>query len=440
MARSKMREKLAIQGGPKSVVIDSPEQWKRPIEEEKKIVSQLIEEGFLSGEGTNISKDFEERFREFIGAKYCLVVDHGSTALASAYYAVGVGPGDEVITPTVGYIGSYAGALHMGARPVFCDVDPKTLLMDPKDVERKITKRTRAINPVHVNGRVCDMDALMDIGKRYGIPIVEDAAHAAGAEWDGKKIGNVGDITCFSLQGIQPSGKPIGGGEGGIVTTNIREFYERQLIYCHLHRGGITEEFTNPEYRGFESEVLGLKWRAHPLALALAMVSLKSLEYRNRRRTEYRKKLFDALRDIPGVEPVHTYKKSKPAGFYAGLRAIYHPEELGGLSVKKFVEAMRAEGAPIIKGGYGIDQLEHLRMIFTRGFDLWGHSRGPLGGEFLGLPPFKVYKKGDFPVAESLVDKVLTLPAYIEPKEGFVEQYVGAFRKVTANYKFLLMR
>ena len=144
------------------------------------------------------------------------------------------------------------------------------------------------------------------------------------------------------------------------------------------------------------------------------------------------------MRSIAGVEPVHTYKKSKPAGFYVGLTVIYHPEELGGLSVKKFVEAMRAEQAPITIGGYGVDQLEHLRIIFTRGFDLWGHGRGPLRGEFLGLPSFKVYKKGDFPVAENLVDKVLTLPAYIEPKEGFLEQYIEAFRKVTGNYKFLL--
>jgi len=104
----------------------------------------------------------------------------------------------------------------MGARPVFCDIDPKTLLMDPEDVERKITKRTRAINIIHMGGQVCDMDALLDIAHRYGLAVVEDACHAAGAEWDGKKIGNVGDITCFSLQGINPSGKPVSGGEGGV--------------------------------------------------------------------------------------------------------------------------------------------------------------------------------------------------------------------------------
>lgn len=436
MARGKRGEKLALHGGPRAVTIDSAEQWKRPIEEEKKIVCELIEQGALSGSGVGLPKEFEEEFRQFIGCEYCLTVDHGSTALASAFYAVGVGPGDEVITPAVGYLGSYCGALHLGARPVFCDIDPKTLLMDPEDVERRITKRTRAINPIHMNGRVCNMDALLDIGRRYGIPIVEDAAHAHGAEWEGKKIGNLGDIACFSLQGVTPGGKPVAGGEGGIVTTNNREFYERQLIYCHLHREGILEELTNPAYRDLDSEVLGLKWRAHPLALAIAKVALRSLEYRNQRRLENQGKIFAALRELPGLEPVHFYPKAKPAGFYGGLKVIYHPEELGGLPAGKFVEAVRAEGAPI--SGPGIGHLEHLRTIFTRGFDLWGRGRGPLGGEFCGLPPFKRYKKGDFPVAEGLANRVLTLPAYIEPKEGFLEQYVEAFRKVVANYKSLL--
>jgi len=430
------KRKLAILGGEPAVTIKNPEQWIRPVEEEKKAVCELIDSGFLSGSGSGPPKEFEEKFREFIGAKYCLTVDHGSTALASAFYAVGVGPGDEFITPTAGYIGSYEGALHLGARPVFCEVDSKTLLIDPKDAEKRITERTRAINIIHMNGRVCDMDAFMSIGKKYGIAIVEDAAHAHGSEWDGKKVGNVGDIACFSMQGTTPDGKPTAAGEGGIVTTNSRELYERQLIYCHLHRAGITGELTIPEYRGLDSEVLGRKWRAHPLAIAIAGVSLRSLEYRNQRRIENQKEIFDVLRELPGLEPVHTYPKSKPAGFYGGLKLLYNSEELGGLPARKFAEAVQAEGASI--SGPGVGHLEHLRTIFTRGFDLWGHGRGPLGGEFCGLPPFKPYKRGDFPVSESLVDKVFTLPAYIDPKEGFLEQYIEAFRKVCENYEALL--
>lgn len=441
-----MASKLAIFGGEPCVTINNPEQWKRPIEEERKLVNQLLEEGLLSGSGTGLPKEFEDEFRKFIGCKYCLTVDHGSTALTSAYWAVGVGPGDEVITPTRGYIGAYSGTLHMAARPVFCDIDPKTLLIDPEDVERKMTKRTRAINPVCLHGQVCDMDTLIDIGRRYGIPIVVDASHVHGAEWDGKKIGNVADITCFSIQGVDPWGKPVSGGEGGIVTTNSRELYERLLIYCHLHRTGILEELANSKYSMFDNEVLGLKWRAHPLALAMAKVSLRSLEYRNERKRRYRDKLYDALNELPGLEPVHVYPKAKNAGFYGGLCVMYHPEDLGGLPIEKFMETIRAEGAPVRSGPnskfykqkQGKGKCEHLKFLFTRGFDLWGHDRGPLGGAFLALPPFEGYKKGDLPVAESMMNKELILPAYIEPKEGFLEQCIEAFRKVSANYKLLL--
>jgi len=433
-----MSEKLAIHGGKPVVDINTSEQWKRPIEKELSLIKKLLEEGYLSGEGSGLPKEFEEQFREFIGAKHCLTVCNGTLALASAYYAVGVGPGDEVITPAWGYECSYAGAIHLGARPVFCEVDPRNMLIDPKDAERRITKRTRAINVVHMGGNVCDMDAFLEIGKKYGIAIVEDAAHAHGAEWDGKKIGSIGDICCFSLQGITPTAKPVAGGEGGVVTTNNREFYERQLVYCHLHRVGLNEELTHPDYRMFDAEGLGLKFRAHPLALAIAKVSLDNLEYRIRKSTENREKVFDALREMPGLEPEYSYPKAKRVSLYGGLKVIYHPEELGGLPCEKFVEAVKAEGVPVIKGPGSTQKLQHLKSLFTRGFDLWGHNRGPLGGEFFGLPPYKGYKKGDFPITEKVSENYFTIPSYIEPKPGLLDQIIRAFQKVVENYKALL--
>jgi len=434
--KEKMKDKLAVHGGKPVVTIDRSEQWKRPIEKEMSLIRELLEEGYLSGEGGGLPKEFEEEFRKFIGAEYCLTTDHGTSALMSAYYAVGVGPGDEVITPAAGYMCSYSGAIHLGACPVFCDIDPKTLLIDPKDAENKITRHTRAINVIHMGGNVCDMDAFLEIGRKYGVAIVEDAAHAHGAEWDGKKIGSIGDITCFSLQGANPGGKGIAGGEGGIVTTSNREFYERQLVYCHLHRAGLNEELTNPAYRMLDSEVLGLKFRAHPLALAIGKVSLETLQYRMERSDENREKVLDALRELPGVEPEHTYAKAKRVSLYGGLKVIYHPEELGGLAVERFVEAMQAEGAPLRGPGYkyagSTQKLQHLKVGFTRGFDLWGHGRGPLGSDF-GVPP-----EGSFPVAESMDKSFLTIPSYIEPKEGFLDQLIDAFGKVTSNYESLL--
>ena len=418
--------------------VDASEQWKRPVDEELGLINQLLREGFLSGAGQGLPKKFEEQFREFVGAKYCLTSCSGTLALMSAYFAVGVGPGDEVITPAWGYECSYAGALHLGARPVFCEVDPRNMLIDPKDAERRITERTRAINVVHMGGNVCDMDGFLEIGRRYGIAIVEDAAHACGAEWDGKKIGSVGDITCFSLQGATPMAKPVAGGEGGIVTTNNQELYERQLIYCHLHRFNFEQELTNPAYRAMDGEGLGLKFRAHPLALAIAKVSLDNLDYRIRKSAENQEKIFSTLRKLPGLKPEYSYPKAKRISLYGGLKVIYHPEQLKGLPCQKFVEAVKAEGIPVIKGPRSTQKLEYFKPLFAYGFDLWQHNRGPLKGEFFGLPPYKGYRRGDFRITENVSENYFTLPCYIEPKDGLLDQIIEGFQKITENYEALL--
>lgn len=435
-----MNDKLAIHGGSPIVTIDDPEQWRRPIQREMKLIKELLEENFLSGAGTGLPKMFEENFQKFLGTKYCLTTCAGNLALMSAFYAVRVGPGDEVIVPVWSFSSSYAGAIHLGARPVFCEIDPRNMLIDPKDAERKITNRTRAIVAIHFDGNVCDMDALLEIGKKYGIAIVQDAAHAHGAEWNGKKIGSFGDVTCFSLQGsttTPQSGKPVAGGEGGVVTTNNREFYERMLIYCHLHRPELRDLVTL-EYRMFDEEGLGLKFRAHPLALAIAQVALDNLEYRIKKTNDFREKILKEFNEFPGLEPEYSYPKAKRISIYGGIKIIYNPDEFEGLSCGRFVDAIKAEGVPLIKGPGSTQKLQHLKPQFAKGFDLWGHNRGPLGGKFLNLPPYKGYKKGDFPIAEYLSKNFFTIPTYIEPKEGFFNQCIETFQKVIKKYKALL--
>ena len=423
-------DRLAIAGGDPAVTIDDPEQWRRPVAEERALVEEVMEEGALSGAGRGLPLEFERTFREYTDAEYCLTVDHGSTALESAFYAVGVGPGDEVITPTVGYIGAYAGALHLGARPVFCEIDPETLLPDPADVEGRITERTAAIAITHWNGRVCDMDAFREVSDRHDVPVVEDAAHAHASKWGGDHIGSVGDIACYSLQGVSPHGKPLSGGEGGIVTTNVREYYERQLSYCHLHRSGVTDELTRDPYDTLDYELLGLKYRAHPLALAIATVGLDSLEYRCSRRLAYRDALFSRLDELPGIRPIRPYESSETDGLYGGLKVVVDPERVER-TPEEFVEALAAEGAPV--RGPGFSYMEHLRTIFREGYDLWGRGRSPIDGEFCGLPPYEGYGPGDFPISEELDERVLTVNSYIEPRDGFVEQVARAFEKVARN-------
>lgn len=423
---------LAILGGPKAVTLDAAEQWKVPVEEQKQAVGRLIDQGFLSGSGAGVPKQFEEEFGAFIGCKYVLTTSHGHLALASAFFAAGLGAGDEFIHPTIGYLGSYAGALHMGARPVFCEVDPRTLLADPDDIEKRVTPKTRVISPIHLSGRVCDMDRLLDICQRHNVVLVEDAAHAHGSQWDGRNIGSFGHIACFSMQGGGFSGKPVSGGEGGIVVTNDRALYERCLIYAHLHRTGALEELTDPVYRQLDAQLLGWKWRAHPLEAALAQVSLRSLPYRLRHFAASRDELLEKISGVPGIEPAHNYPKSKGVEVYGGLRFLYEKDALGGLSAQRFSEALNAEGVPVREGGFRAP--EHLRALYTKDLPgLWG--RGHVGPANLPLPR---YQKGDFPISEGLNERVLSLAGWIEAADGVIDQVATAFRKVADGHRKLL--
>jgi len=427
-----MNNTLAIIGGSAAVTADATEQYERPVAEEKKAVCELIDQGFLSGSGTGPPREFEEEFKEFIGCKYVLATSHGHTALASAYFAAGLGAGDEFIHPTIGYLGSYAGALHMGATPVFCELDPKTLLADPADIEKRITPKTRVINPIHTCGRVCDMDALLAICEKHNLVLVEDAAHAHGSEWGGVKIGNLGHIAGFSCQGTSPRGKPTAAGEGGIVATNDRELYERALIYCHLHRSGALDELTNPVYKQLEPQLLGWKWRAHPLALAIARISLRTLPERMEKFIATREELVEKIEGTPGLELAHNYPKSKHAEIYGGLKFLYDPDALGGLSAERFCEALNAEGVPM--GANGLSHIEHLRSIYTQDLPgLWGE--GHPGPANIPLPR---YQEGDYPVAEGLRGRILVLASWVEPAPGLIDQVATAIRKVVDNYQALL--
>lgn len=427
-----MSTKLALLGGSPAVTIDLGEQWRRPVEEEKAAVCALIEEGYLSGSGEGLPRRFEEDFKEFIGCSYVLATSHGHTAIASAFFAAGLGAGDEFIHPTLGYLGSYAGALHAGATPVFCESDPKTLLADPADIERRITPKTRVINPIHDCGRVCDMDALLDICARHGLVMVEDAAHAHGSEWGGVKIGNLGHIACFSMQGSSPGGKPVSAGEGGIVATNDRELYERALIYCHLHRRGALEELTNPVYKELDFQLLGWKWRAHPLAVAIAHVSLKTLSYRLSHYAATRDELAAAMADVPGLELAHNYPKAQGSELYGGLRFLYEPEALGGLSASDFCRAVQAEGVPMDSARTRL--LEHQRSLYTKELpELWG--AGHVGPANIPLPR---YEPGDYPVTEKLVGRMVAMPGWIEAAPGAIEQVARAIGKVVEQHQALL--
>ena len=419
---------LALHGGPRAVSVEAKENWPIPRQRIKEIVCRMIDESGWSLGGAGVPLEFERRFQEYIGAKFCLTQNNGTSALWAAYYAVGVGPGDEVLHPAYTWICSIAPAVHMGARPVFCEIDPETLLIDPRDMEKRITPRTKAVSIVHLYGNVCDLGAILTIARKHGIAVIEDCSHAHGAEWEGSKVGTLGDIGCFSMQGGPPTGKPIPGGEAGIVVTDSRELYERILLFGHLNRKGLENELTNPLFRQLAPTNLGLKFRAHPWALAAGAVFMDSLDYRNDRRREYRQHIYDGLAGLKGVKPVKTVPGTKPAGFYGGMHLLYHPQELNGLPVQRLLEALKAEGVNMEHRGY---ELTHRLKLFAEGFDIYGKG-GPLSGDYPGYPA------GSLPVTEEVHERILGMPTFIEETPGYSDQVLAAFAKVVENHRSLL--
>lgn len=341
-----------------------------------------------------------------------------------------LGPGDEVITPSYGWICTFGPAMLLGARPIFCEIDPDTLLADPEDIERRITPRTKAICVPHLFGNVCDMDRILAVGRTYGIPVIEDCSHSHGAQWDGKPIGSLGDIGCFSMQGGTPRGKPISGGEAGVIVTNNRHYYERILVMGHFNRVGIVDELTDPSYKTLGSTGFALaKFRPNALSMAIGLASLETVEYRSRCIRENYLQMKEGLKEVPGVRLVSCYPKAQPGGFYGNFRGIYTPEELGGLPVERFIQAVNAEGASLGGRTY---PLWHLHPLFAQGMPFYDDGRGPLTGDYTG------YRPGDLPITEEVYSRILAFPALIEPQKGYIEQYVGAIRKVVENYKQLL--
>ena len=396
--------------------------WKQVTEEEARVAYEMTLHNELSG-GTPTVREFEALWREKIGVRYAITTMNGTSSLYSAFFGIGVGPGDEVICPTYTWICTISPVPLLGARPVFCESDPETLMIDPEDVRRRITERTRAIVAVHLWGNVCDMDALMEISNETGIPVVEDCSHAHGGFYKEKPLGSIGQVGCWSLQGS----KPISAGEGGVIATNDTEIFERACLIGQVNRirgmDLVTEKYSELQPLG-----LGMKFRAHPLGIGIARVQMDKLEELNKCRREYIKEIEEGLADVCGLRPIKTYDGAIRAGFY-GFPTLHVPEEQDGLPTKTFIDALRKEGLSASDGGY---PLLHTLPLFAKGFDIFTRNRGPLctsemGGDYQG------YKPGDFPVTEEMRSRLVFLPVMSNPTPEAARKVLDAIRKVAMH-------
>lgn len=242
--------------------------------------------------------EFEKALAEYVGAKYAVAVSNGTAALHVACLAAGIKEGDEVITTPLTFAASSNCVLYCGGKTIFADVDPRTYNIDPEDVKRKITDKTKAIIPVHLSGQPCDMDAIHKIADEYGLIVIEDAAHAIGAEYKGQKIGGLSDMTEFSFHPV----KHVTMGEGGAVTTNSEELYQRlQLFRTH----GITRNpdlLTKNEGGWYYQQLdLGYNYRVTDFQCALGISQLKKLDRSLARRREIAHIYDEAFKNVNGL-------------------------------------------------------------------------------------------------------------------------------------------
>jgi perosamine synthetase len=205
-----MAEKLAIDGGTPVLTRSDFKNWPIITDDDRRLINEVLDSGIVAGGTAPQVKGLEKEWAEYTGAKYCLTTCSGTAALHMALAALGVGPGDEVITSAFTFLASASCAIHQNAIPVFVDIDPKTYNMDPAKLEAAITPRTKVIIPVHIQGLPADMDPIMKIAKKHNLAVIEDACQAHGATYKGRMVGTIGDIGCFSLNNF----KNVSGGEG----------------------------------------------------------------------------------------------------------------------------------------------------------------------------------------------------------------------------------
>ena len=366
-------------------------------------------------------EEFEQALAEYVGVKHAVAVSSGTVALHCAMYAIGIGPGDEVIVPPMTFAATANCILYQGGTPVFADVDPETLLIDPQQVEAKITPNTKAIIGVDYAGQPCDWDALRKIAKRHNLHLVDDGCHALGAEYKGKKVGTLADLTVFSFHPV----KHITTGEGGMIVTHDQELADRLRIF-RTH--GITRDpkcFSSPTSNlrpltfdfswYYEMKDLGYNYRITDIQCALGLSQLTKLPEFLKRRREIATQYDNALADIPGIEllglraDVFSAKRQAQSDDASAIRSThaYHLYviRLEGIDRGKVFKSLRENGI-----GVNVHYIPvHLHPYYRKRF-----GTGP----------------GLCPVAEKAYDEIISLPMSAGIIDEDVEKVINAVKKV----------
>ncbi|MFC1478502.1 DegT/DnrJ/EryC1/StrS family aminotransferase [Candidatus Margulisiibacteriota bacterium] len=377
-------------------------------EEEKQAVMEVFDTGGvlyrygLDAKRQNIFRviDFEKKIAERVGAKYALCVCNGTAALKLALFALGVKPGDEVITQSFTFIATVESILEMGAIPVITEVD-SSLNMDPQDLEKKITSKTKAIIPVHMAGVAAKMDEIMAIAKKHSIPVLEDSAQALGATYKGKSLGTIGDIAIYSLD----IGKIITTGEGGVLVTDKEELFLKAREYSdHGHE-------QNPSVpRGEDTRsTWGFNYKVTELTGAIGLAQLKKLDLILETQQKNKKRIMDGIKDIRGLE----------------FREIPNPDGDAGDTLIFYLESREKASEfakKLVSKGFGTKNLPDAINWHYAG--TWTHI-------FYDYPEYKdLDLEQVWPQSTGYLKRAVALPIMVNMTDERIEQIIQAVREV----------
>lgn len=396
-------EKLTINGGEpvRKNKIYYGHQWID--EDDVNAVDEVLRSDYLTcGPKT---EEAQKALCEYTGAKYAVLLNSDTSALHCACIAAGVAPGDEVITTPITFAASANCALYCGARPIFADIDPETYEIDPKSIEEHITEHTKAVVAVDYTGAVVNIKAIREICDKHNLIFIEDAAHSIGSKYDGKEVGTLADMTCFSFHPV----KTITAGEGGAVLTDNEELYKKVLL-AHAH--GITHDESMMEeapHEGpwyYEQIALGYNYRMTDIQAALLLSQLKKLDKFGHRRQEICSKYNEAFKELPELIIQKEYPESNS---YRHLYILHLNLDKLSCSRREFFDAMSAEGVQC-----------QIHYVPTYWFPYYQH---------LG------YEKGICPNAEEYYQGIMSLPLYPKMSDEDVDDVIHAVKKIVENYR-----
>ncbi len=415
-------KKLAINGGEKVAKEPFP-MWPSISEKGIEKVTEVLKSGKVNYWTGPLGQEFEKKFAEYNGAKFCISTTNGTSALHTAIASLGIGPGDEVICPSYSFIASSFAILQAGAIPVFADTGTDHVI-DPKEIEKVITERTKGIVVVHLYGIVADMDPIMEVAKKYNLYVIEDCAEALGGEYKGKKVGTIGDVGCFSF--CQSKHFTTGGEGGAIITNNENLAWECRSFRDH---GYDVEQRLN--LLEMESKLMyihkrvGFNYRMTEMQSAIGLAELERFEWNINRRREIGEKLIAALKDHPIVLHTPPHNEERKNAFW-WVPFVIDIDKLT-VTVKEFAKAIEAEGVPIYTVLWP-EMYKEKAYVEKKGFGVANYP-------FYDPKARNIdYTKFNCKTAHWLTDRTISFFAHPVYEDKHVDYMIEAFNKVAEAY------